>query len=59
MNNNINEQGLKNIYWKAFEKSGKINDYLAFANQKEAPSGKNVSENPGFSGAVDPAGRLQ
>jgi len=57
MNNNINEQGLKNIYWKAFENTGKINDFLAYANQKGFENG--TSQTSGFNNTVEPAGGLQ
>ena len=56
----INEQGLKNIYWKNFEKTGKINDFLAYANhQRGIMNGKDVSDNQGFSGSVNPSGGFQ
>ena len=57
MNNNINEQGLKNIYWKSFEKSGKINDFLAYAGKKGFENGK--SQTDGFSNQIEQTGRFQ
>ena len=57
MNKNINEQGLKNIYWKAFENSGKVHDFLAYANRKGFENGN--STNSGFNSSVEQTGRLQ
>jgi hypothetical protein len=57
MNSNINEQGLKNIYWKNFEKTGKINDFLAYVNHKGFENGK--SENSGFNNQNHPPRGLQ
>ena len=35
MKTEINPQGLANIYWKSFENSGKVNDFLRYVKEKE------------------------
>ena len=35
MRNKINPQGLANIYWKSFQNSGHIDDFLRYAKEKE------------------------
>ena len=57
MNTQINPQGLANIYWKSFENSGKIDDFMRYAKQKEQNNA--IYHNIGFSNPQSQTGGFQ
>lgn len=64
MNSNVNPQGLTNIYWKTFQNSGKVDDFLRYADSKKKFQGaqnfeRPIQQNSGFSSSVGQTGRLQ
>ena len=44
MNSNVNPQGLTNIYWKTFQNSGKIDDFMRYMNSKKSKNSYEVKD---------------
>ena len=56
-NNQIHPQGLANIYWKSFENSGHIDDFLRYAKEKEHQNA--IYHNNGFNNPLLQTGGFQ